>query len=168
MPALTLPPQFQVTIYNPLGRKVDWMVRLPVSKHVFLVRDPSGTVVPSDVSPLDKYFSLNTTTHEYLTPWKPPAMGISLLAPWTLPAGLFPSMDLSFHGHLPLLDTSPSMNTFCPLLSLPLNIFPLYPLISLGNIPPSHEYLPPPLFKNVFYLFIFGCVGSFMLHVGFL
>ncbi|XP_066127516.1 lysosomal alpha-mannosidase isoform X1 [Saccopteryx bilineata] len=40
---------FQVTIYNPLGRKVDWMVRLPVGKNIFLVKDPSGTVVPSDV-----------------------------------------------------------------------------------------------------------------------
>lgn len=54
---------FQVTIYNPLGRKVDWMVRLPVSQHVFLVKDPSGTVVPSDVSPFDDYYS-----HEHPPP----------------------------------------------------------------------------------------------------
>ncbi|XP_053440988.1 lysosomal alpha-mannosidase isoform X2 [Nycticebus coucang] len=42
-------PWFQVTIYNPLGRKVDWMVRLPVSKGVFLVRDPQGRTVDSNV-----------------------------------------------------------------------------------------------------------------------
>ncbi|KAL2764393.1 lysosomal alpha-mannosidase isoform 2 precursor [Daubentonia madagascariensis] len=41
--------RFQVTIYNPLGRKVDWMVRLPVRKGVFLVRDPNGRTVQSDV-----------------------------------------------------------------------------------------------------------------------
>lgn len=46
-----------MTIYNPLGRKVDWMVRLPVSEHIFDVRDPNDTIVPSDVSPFDKYFS---------------------------------------------------------------------------------------------------------------
>ncbi|XP_006874364.1 PREDICTED: lysosomal alpha-mannosidase [Chrysochloris asiatica] len=41
--------RFQVTIYNPLGRKLDWMVRLPVSEGVFLVKDPSGGTVPSEV-----------------------------------------------------------------------------------------------------------------------
>lgn len=61
MPHLALPHQFQVIIYNPLGRKVDWMVRLPVSEHFFDVRDPNGTVVPSDVSPFNKYFSKSTT-----------------------------------------------------------------------------------------------------------
>ncbi|KAM9242884.1 lysosomal alpha-mannosidase [Dugong dugon] len=40
---------FQVTIYNPLGRKVDWMVRLPVREGVFSVRDPNGKTVPSEV-----------------------------------------------------------------------------------------------------------------------
>lgn len=42
-------PQFQVIIYNPLGRKVDHMVRLPVSKGSFLVKDPKGHAVTSDV-----------------------------------------------------------------------------------------------------------------------
>ncbi|XP_062965767.1 lysosomal alpha-mannosidase isoform X2 [Cynocephalus volans] len=41
--------RFQVTIYNPLGRNVDWMVRLPVSKSVFLVKDPNGRTVQSNV-----------------------------------------------------------------------------------------------------------------------
>ncbi|XP_069914917.1 lysosomal alpha-mannosidase isoform X3 [Oryctolagus cuniculus] len=41
--------RFQVAIYNPLARKVDRMVRLPVSEGAFLVKDPSGHAVPSDV-----------------------------------------------------------------------------------------------------------------------
>ncbi|XP_040846183.1 lysosomal alpha-mannosidase-like [Ochotona curzoniae] len=41
--------RFQVIIYNPLGRKVDHMVRLPVSKGSFLVKDPKGHAVTSDV-----------------------------------------------------------------------------------------------------------------------
>ncbi|XP_047387943.1 lysosomal alpha-mannosidase isoform X1 [Sciurus carolinensis] len=40
---------FHVVVYNPLGRKVDQMVRLPVSKGVFLVKDPNGKTVLSDV-----------------------------------------------------------------------------------------------------------------------
>uniref|UniRef100_A0A8C0WYT4 Lysosomal alpha-mannosidase n=1 Tax=Castor canadensis TaxID=51338 RepID=A0A8C0WYT4_CASCN len=40
---------FQVTIYNPLGRKVNHMVRLPVSKGIFNVKDPNGKIVPSSV-----------------------------------------------------------------------------------------------------------------------
>ncbi|XP_032121730.1 lysosomal alpha-mannosidase isoform X5 [Sapajus apella] len=41
--------RFLVTIYNPLGRKVNWMVRLPVSEGVFVVKDPNGRTVPSDM-----------------------------------------------------------------------------------------------------------------------
>nr|XP_051693807.1 lysosomal alpha-mannosidase isoform X3 [Oryctolagus cuniculus] len=41
--------RFQVAIYNPLARKVDRMVRLPVSEGAFLVKDPSGHAVSSDV-----------------------------------------------------------------------------------------------------------------------
>ncbi|KAM9241653.1 lysosomal alpha-mannosidase-like [Dugong dugon] len=41
--------RFQVIIYNPLARQVDWMLRLPVSKGNFLVLDPSGQTVPSEV-----------------------------------------------------------------------------------------------------------------------
>ncbi|XP_069351428.1 lysosomal alpha-mannosidase isoform X2 [Eulemur rufifrons] len=40
---------FQVTVYNPLARKVDWMVRLPVRKGIFIVRDPNGRTVQSSV-----------------------------------------------------------------------------------------------------------------------
>ncbi|KAK2087428.1 hypothetical protein P7K49_033335 [Saguinus oedipus] len=50
----TLSPQFLVTIYNPLGRKVNWMVRLPVSEGVFVVKDPNGRTVPSDVSSVNE------------------------------------------------------------------------------------------------------------------
>ncbi|KAF5918545.1 hypothetical protein HPG69_006885 [Diceros bicornis minor] len=64
---------FQVTIYNPLGRKVDWMVRLPVGKHVFLVRDPSGTVVPSDVVTLP-----SSDSQELLFSASVPALGFSI------------------------------------------------------------------------------------------
>ncbi|XP_058146251.1 lysosomal alpha-mannosidase [Dasypus novemcinctus] len=41
--------RFEVIIYNPLGRKTDWMVRLPVTKGAFLVKDPNGKSVPSEV-----------------------------------------------------------------------------------------------------------------------
>ncbi|XP_040842159.1 lysosomal alpha-mannosidase-like [Ochotona curzoniae] len=41
--------RFQVTIYNPLGRKVVHMVRLPVNEGTFLVKDPKGHAVTSDV-----------------------------------------------------------------------------------------------------------------------
>ncbi|XP_076977823.1 lysosomal alpha-mannosidase [Tamandua tetradactyla] len=41
--------RFIVTIYNPLGRKVAWMVRLPVTKGAYLVTDPNGTIVPNEV-----------------------------------------------------------------------------------------------------------------------
>ncbi|XP_051050981.1 lysosomal alpha-mannosidase isoform X2 [Phodopus roborovskii] len=40
---------FQVTVYNPLGRKVQHMVRLPVSEGLFFVKDPNGKTVPSNV-----------------------------------------------------------------------------------------------------------------------
>lgn len=43
-------PQFRVTIYNPLGRKVDKMVRLPVSEGNFFVKDPNDKNVSSNVS----------------------------------------------------------------------------------------------------------------------
>ncbi|XP_004716876.2 lysosomal alpha-mannosidase-like [Echinops telfairi] len=40
---------FQVLVYNPLGRHVNWMVRLPVSKGHFVVLDPNGQTVQSEV-----------------------------------------------------------------------------------------------------------------------
>ncbi|XP_049563066.1 lysosomal alpha-mannosidase isoform X1 [Orcinus orca] len=71
---------FQVTIYNPLGRKVDWMVRLPVSKHVFLVRDPSGTVVPSDVVMIP-----SSDSQELLFSASVPALGFSIYSVTQVP-----------------------------------------------------------------------------------
>ncbi|XP_059774202.1 lysosomal alpha-mannosidase isoform X2 [Balaenoptera ricei] len=71
---------FQVTIYNPLGRKVDWMVRLPVSKHVFLVKDPSGTVVPSDVVMIP-----SSDSQDLLFSASVPALGFSIYSVTQVP-----------------------------------------------------------------------------------
>ncbi|XP_076427994.1 lysosomal alpha-mannosidase isoform X2 [Peromyscus maniculatus bairdii] len=49
--------QFQVTVYNPLGRKVHQMVRLPVSEGIFFVEDPNGKTVPSNVVILPSSYS---------------------------------------------------------------------------------------------------------------
>ncbi|XP_075400879.1 lysosomal alpha-mannosidase-like [Tenrec ecaudatus] len=40
---------FQVLVYNPLGHQVNWMVRLPVSEGHFVVLDPNGQAVQSEV-----------------------------------------------------------------------------------------------------------------------
>lgn len=61
-------PQFHVVIYNPLGRKVDQMVRLPVSKGVFLVKDPNGKTVLNDVSPFDEYYPLVLPRFSWILP----------------------------------------------------------------------------------------------------
>ncbi|XP_049732984.1 lysosomal alpha-mannosidase isoform X1 [Elephas maximus indicus] len=68
--------RFQVTIYNPLGRKVNWMVRLPVRGGVFSVRDPNGTTVPSEVVILP---GSNSQEHppELLFSASVPALGFS-------------------------------------------------------------------------------------------
>lgn len=71
---------FQVTIYNPLGRKVDWMVRLPVSQHLFLVKDPSGTVVPSDVVRMP-----SSDIQELLFSASVPALGFSIYSVTQVP-----------------------------------------------------------------------------------
>ncbi|XP_029772977.1 lysosomal alpha-mannosidase isoform X1 [Suricata suricatta] len=63
---------FQVIIYNPLGRNIDWMVRLPVLEHGFVVRDPNDTVVPSDVVTLP-----SSDGQELLFPASVPALGFS-------------------------------------------------------------------------------------------
>ncbi|XP_006768284.1 PREDICTED: lysosomal alpha-mannosidase, partial [Myotis davidii] len=82
-----LPPQFQVTVYNPLGRKVNWMVRLPVSKHVFLVKDPSGAVVPSNVVTMP-----NSDIQELLFSASVPALGFSTYSVTQVP-GRSPRAD---------------------------------------------------------------------------
>ncbi|XP_004635625.1 lysosomal alpha-mannosidase isoform X2 [Octodon degus] len=64
---------FQVIVYNPLGRKVDQMVRLPVSEGLFLVKDPRDKTVPSKVVELP-----NTGNTELLFPALVPALGFSI------------------------------------------------------------------------------------------
>ncbi|KAK2502693.1 hypothetical protein MC885_007056 [Smutsia gigantea] len=71
---------FQVTIYNPLGRQVKWMVRLPVSNHVFLVRDPNGTVVPSNVVIVP-----SSEGRELLFSASAPALGFSIYSVTQVP-----------------------------------------------------------------------------------
>ncbi|XP_027990414.2 lysosomal alpha-mannosidase isoform X2 [Eptesicus fuscus] len=71
---------FQVIVYNPLGRKVNWMVRLPVSKHVFLVKDPSGAVVPSDVVTMP-----SSNVQELLFSASVPALGFSIYSVTQVP-----------------------------------------------------------------------------------
>uniref|UniRef100_A0A8D1UBD3 Alpha-mannosidase n=1 Tax=Sus scrofa TaxID=9823 RepID=A0A8D1UBD3_PIG len=72
--------KFQVTIYNPLGRKVDWMVRLPVSEHVYLVKDPNGTVVPSDVVTVP-----SSDSQDLLFSASVPALGFSIYSVTRVP-----------------------------------------------------------------------------------
>uniref|UniRef100_A0A6I8N4V2 Alpha-mannosidase n=1 Tax=Ornithorhynchus anatinus TaxID=9258 RepID=A0A6I8N4V2_ORNAN len=40
---------FRTILYNPLGRRVSWPVRLPVNGTAYTVRDPGGQPVPSQV-----------------------------------------------------------------------------------------------------------------------
>nr|XP_051693838.1 lysosomal alpha-mannosidase isoform X3 [Oryctolagus cuniculus]XP_051693840.1 lysosomal alpha-mannosidase isoform X3 [Oryctolagus cuniculus] len=75
--------RFQVAIYNPLARKVDRMVRLPVSAGAFLVKDPSGHAVPSDVSPF-------RDCH----PWTPMGTPLPLVVP-SCPCRSLPALALS-------------------------------------------------------------------------
>ncbi|XP_036748766.2 lysosomal alpha-mannosidase isoform X2 [Manis pentadactyla] len=72
--------RFQVTIYNPLGRQVKWMVRLPVSNHVFVVRDPSGTIVPSNVVIIP-----SSDGRELLFSASVPALGFSIYSVTQVP-----------------------------------------------------------------------------------
>ncbi|XP_075400920.1 lysosomal alpha-mannosidase-like [Tenrec ecaudatus] len=51
---------FQVLIYNPLGRQVNWILRLPVSEGHFVVLDPNGQTVQSEVV---QHPPLVSTTH---------------------------------------------------------------------------------------------------------
>lgn len=71
---------FQVTIYNPLGRKVDWMVRLPVSEGLFLVKDPSNKTVLSKVVELP-----SSDNPELLFPASVPALGFSIYSVMRMP-----------------------------------------------------------------------------------
>lgn len=42
--------QFQVTVYNPLARYVEYNIRVPISGTSYTVVGPSGITVPSEVS----------------------------------------------------------------------------------------------------------------------
>ncbi|XP_032775635.1 lysosomal alpha-mannosidase isoform X2 [Strigops habroptila] len=44
--------QFIVLLYNPLGRRVSWPIRLPVNGVSYTVTDPHGQPVPSEVVPV--------------------------------------------------------------------------------------------------------------------
>ncbi|XP_048198391.1 lysosomal alpha-mannosidase isoform X2 [Perognathus longimembris pacificus] len=68
---------FQVIIYNPLGRKVDHMVRLPISEGVFIVNDPNGKTVPSAVVVLPSLYEEEDHS-ELLFSARVPALGFSI------------------------------------------------------------------------------------------
>ncbi|ERE78954.1 lysosomal alpha-mannosidase [Cricetulus griseus] len=68
---------FQVTIYNPLGRKVKHMVRLPVSEGIFFVKDPHGKTVPSNVVMLPSSYG-KTSRWDLLFSASVPALGFSM------------------------------------------------------------------------------------------
>ncbi|XP_058513984.1 lysosomal alpha-mannosidase-like isoform X3 [Ochotona princeps] len=69
--------RFQVTIYNPLGRKVAHMVRLPVNEGTFLVKDPKGNAVTSDVV-MNPQAETQIPIPELLFPASVPALGFSV------------------------------------------------------------------------------------------
>ncbi|XP_028908881.1 lysosomal alpha-mannosidase [Ornithorhynchus anatinus] len=46
---------FRTILYNPLGRRVSWPVRLPVNGTAYTVRDPGGQPVPSQVVPVSNF-----------------------------------------------------------------------------------------------------------------
>ncbi|XP_041505823.1 lysosomal alpha-mannosidase isoform X1 [Microtus oregoni] len=68
---------FQVTIYNPLGRKVNHMVRLPVGEGIFFVKDPDGKTVRNNVVMLPSSFG-KKDQWELLFSASVPALGFSI------------------------------------------------------------------------------------------
>ncbi|XP_055975225.1 lysosomal alpha-mannosidase [Sorex fumeus] len=64
---------FQVTLYNPLGRRVNWNVRLPISTRAALVKDPEDKTVPSEV-----VLNLDLDQQELLFSASVPALGFSV------------------------------------------------------------------------------------------
>ncbi|XP_071068858.1 lysosomal alpha-mannosidase-like isoform X2 [Dasypus novemcinctus] len=77
--------RFEVIIYNPLGRKIDWMVRLPVTKGAFLVKDPNGKSVPSEVVTVPSS-DIQGPHPELLFSASVPALGFSIYSVARLPA----------------------------------------------------------------------------------
>ncbi|KAM4888684.1 lysosomal alpha-mannosidase [Thomomys bottae] len=69
--------RFQVFIYNPLGRKVDHMVRLPIMEGGFVVKDPSGQPVPNAVLELPSLYDKENHM-ELLFSARVPALGFSV------------------------------------------------------------------------------------------
>ncbi|XP_074713591.1 lysosomal alpha-mannosidase [Strix uralensis] len=47
--------RFTVILYNPLGRRVSWPIRLPVNGASYAVTDPQGQPVPSEVVPVSNF-----------------------------------------------------------------------------------------------------------------
>ncbi|XP_055477049.1 lysosomal alpha-mannosidase isoform X2 [Psammomys obesus] len=68
---------FLVTVYNPLGRKVHQMVRLPVREGLFTVKNPNGKTVPSNVLMLPSSYS-EKYQWELLFSASVPALGFSI------------------------------------------------------------------------------------------
>lgn len=68
---------FQVTIYNPLGRKVNHTVRLPVGEGIFFVKDPEGKAIPNNVVMLPSSFG-KKDQWELLFSASVPALGFSI------------------------------------------------------------------------------------------
>ncbi|KAM6229533.1 LOW QUALITY PROTEIN: lysosomal alpha-mannosidase [Spheniscus humboldti] len=52
---LTEAGRFTVILYNPLGRRVSWPIRLPVNGASYAVTDPQGQPVPSEVVPVSNF-----------------------------------------------------------------------------------------------------------------
>ncbi|XP_052022231.1 lysosomal alpha-mannosidase isoform X2 [Apodemus sylvaticus] len=67
--------RFRVTVYNPVGRKVDRMVRLPVGQGNYFVKDPNDKSVPSNVVMVPS--SYQSYQFELLFPVSVPALGFS-------------------------------------------------------------------------------------------
>uniref|UniRef100_A0A8C8VPZ2 Alpha-mannosidase n=1 Tax=Pelusios castaneus TaxID=367368 RepID=A0A8C8VPZ2_9SAUR len=73
---------FMVIVYNPLGRRVSWNVRLPVNEALYLVTDPDGQTVPSEVVPVSNFTwqvrrGRGDATHELIFQASAPALGYS-------------------------------------------------------------------------------------------
>ncbi|XP_067170658.1 lysosomal alpha-mannosidase [Apteryx mantelli] len=73
---------FIVILYNPLGRRVSWPVRLPVNGVSYAVTDPQGQPVPSEVVPVSRFTrrlrrDRGNATRELIFQASAPAVGFS-------------------------------------------------------------------------------------------
>ncbi|CAM4610488.1 unnamed protein product [Lepidochelys kempii] len=73
---------FMVILYNPLGRRVSWNVRLPVKGASYSVTDPNGQMVPNEVVPVSNFTRAvrrgrGDATHELIFPALAPPLGYS-------------------------------------------------------------------------------------------